>query len=81
MLLCRRVRCANDKNMSSAIKNRDNPFGWTTTVIICKRWFKPSEALLIFIVINLKIMDLLVYLIGVLVAFFIGYLIGNKQLE
>ena len=26
-------------------------------------------------------MDLLVYLIGVLVAFFIGYLIGNKQLE
>jgi hypothetical protein len=28
-----------------------------------------------------KIMDLLVYLIGVLVAFFIGYLIGNKQLE
>jgi len=29
-----------DKNMSSAMKNRDNPFGWTTTVIICKRWFK-----------------------------------------
>ena len=28
-----------------------------------------------------KKMDLLVYLIGVLVAFFIGYLIGNKQLE
>jgi hypothetical protein len=26
--------------MSSAMKNRDNPFGWTTTVIICKRWFK-----------------------------------------
>ena len=29
-----------DEYMSSAMKNRDNPFGWTTTVIICKRWFK-----------------------------------------
>ena len=26
--------------MSSAMKNRDNPFGWITTVIVCKRWFK-----------------------------------------
>jgi hypothetical protein len=40
-----------------------------------------DRQLLIAFVINCKIMDLLVYLIGVLVAFFIGYLIGNKQLE
>ena len=36
--------------MSSAMKNGDNPLGWTTTVIICKRWIpNPGEALLIFL--------------------------------
>ena len=30
------------------MKSGDNPFGWLTTVITCKRWGNPSEALLIF---------------------------------
>ena len=38
---------------SVAVKNGDNPFGWTTTIITCKRWVKPSEATLhIFIVVK-----------------------------
>jgi len=29
--------------MNSAVKNGDNPFGWTTTVITCKRWFNSQQ--------------------------------------